>query len=55
MDLPRNSAKSLGTSLKDDIMSTFQDLFRKDIINASLNETYIFLIPKKVYTKTVGG
>lgn len=39
--------------LKHDILKVFQDFFRKGIINASLNETYICLIPKKMDARTV--
>lgn len=40
--------------LKADLLKVFQDFFEKGIINASVNETYICLIPKKIDTRTMG-
>lgn len=39
---------------KDDVKSVFNVFFRSATINASLNETYIYLIQKKLGAKRVG-
>ena len=43
------------TTLKDDIMNMVSDFFDSRIINASLNETYICLIPKKLDARMIFG
>lgn len=60
------SSKSLGTdgftaefykffwdTMKHDVMAMVLEFFSSGIINASLNETYICLIPKKIDPKSV--
>lgn len=48
-----SSKKKSWNIIKEDLRKVFQDFFKNSIINASINETYIYLIPKKVDAKRV--